>query len=97
METTSTYEGHTGYLSFSQQLHHTSGFLQNITGLPKALHWLCQTLLTVLALWEHHTNDLDKTAHLDLHIPTIHGVHMSVHPWFTTSRWGLTHFYQKLW
>ena len=41
-------------------------------------------------------NDLDKTVHLDLHLPTIQGIHMYVHCHFTASRWGVTHFYQKL-
>ena len=41
-------------------------------------------------------NDLDKMVHLDLHLPTIQGVRMYVHCWFTTSRWGVTCFYQKL-
>ena len=39
---------------------------------------------------------LDKMAHLDLHLPTIEGVHMYVHYRFTTPMWGVTHFYQKL-
>ena len=41
-------------------------------------------------------NDLDKMVHLDLHLPTIQGVCLYVHCQFTTSRWGVTHFYQKL-
>ena len=41
-------------------------------------------------------NDLDKTAHLDLLLPTIKGVYVYIHGWFTTSRWGVTCFYQKL-
>ena len=96
MESTSPYEGHTHHPSSSQLLHPTSGLLWHISGLPKILHWLCLTLLTMLALWEHHTNNLDKVAHLDLHLPTIQGIHMYICCWFTTSRWGVTHFYQKL-
>ena len=41
-------------------------------------------------------NDLDKMAHLDLHVRTIHGVHVYVCCQFTSSRWGETCFYQKL-
>ena len=41
-------------------------------------------------------NDLDKTVHLDLHLPTIQGVCMYVRYQFTTPRWGVTCFYQKL-
>ena len=41
-------------------------------------------------------NDLDKMAHLDLHLPTIQGVHMYAHCQFTTSRWGVTCLYRKL-
>ena len=40
-------------------------------------------------------NDLDMMAQLDLHLPTIQGVHVYVHCQFTTSRWGVTCFYQK--
>ena len=50
-ETTSPYEGHTSCPSFLQLLHHTSGLLRHISGLPKLLHWLHLTLLTMLALW----------------------------------------------
>ena len=41
-------------------------------------------------------NDLDMMAQLDLHLPTIQGVHVYVHCQFTTSRWGVTCFYQQL-
>ena len=41
-------------------------------------------------------NGLDKTVHLDLHLPTIQHVCVCVHCQFTTSRWGVTCFYQKL-
>ena len=41
-------------------------------------------------------NDLDKTAHLDLHIPTIQGGRRYVRCQFTSPRWGVTHFYQRL-
>ena len=41
-------------------------------------------------------NDLHKMAHLALHLPTIQGVCVFVHCQFTTSRWGVTHFYQTL-
>ena len=51
MESTSPYEGHTHHPSSSQLLHPTSGLLWHISGLPKILHWLCLTLLTMLALW----------------------------------------------
>ena len=51
METTSPYEGHTSCSSFLQLLHLTSGLLHHMSGLPKILHWLHLTLLTMLALW----------------------------------------------
>ena len=41
-------------------------------------------------------NDLDKGAHLDLHLPNIQSGCMYVHCQFTTPRWGVTRFYQKL-
>ena len=41
-------------------------------------------------------NDLDKVAQLDLHQPTIQGLHVYVHCRFTTPRWGVTHLYQIL-
>ena len=41
-------------------------------------------------------NDQDKMACLNLLLPTIQGVHMYIHHQFTTSRWGVTCFYQKL-
>ena len=41
-------------------------------------------------------NDLEKMAHLDLHIPTIQGVHVYIHCWFTTSRCEVTHFIKNL-
>ena len=41
-------------------------------------------------------NNLDKAVHLDLHLPTIHKGHVYVCCQFTTPRWGVTHFYQKL-
>ena len=51
METTSPYEGHTSHPSFSQLPPHTSGLLHHISRLPTILHWLCLTLLMMLALW----------------------------------------------
>ena len=42
-------------------------------------------------------NNLDKMAHVDLHPPTLQGVCVYAHCQFTTSRWGVTCFYQKLW
>ena len=41
-------------------------------------------------------NNLDKLVHLDLHLPAIQGVNMYVCCQFTTTRWGVTSFYQKL-
>ena len=51
VETTSPYEGHTSCSSFSRLLHLTSRSLCHISGLPKILHWLHLTLVTMLALW----------------------------------------------
>ena len=51
METTSPYEGHTSCPSFLRLLHLTSRLLWDISRLPKILHWLRLTLLTMLALW----------------------------------------------
>ena len=51
METASHYKGHTSCSSFSRLLHLTSRLLRHISGLPIILHWLCLTLLMMLALW----------------------------------------------
>ena len=93
---TSRNEGQTSHPTFLHLLLCTSGFFNDLYGLRKILHSLCLPLLMMLVLWEYHMNDLDKMAHLDLHLPTIQGVHVCVHGWFTTSRWGVTCFYQKL-
>ena len=49
VETTSPYKA--SHPSFLRLLHLTSGLLHRISGLPKILHSLCLTLLTMLALW----------------------------------------------
>ena len=41
-------------------------------------------------------NNLDKAAHLDLHLPTIQSGHMYVRFWSTTPRWGVTCFIKNL-
>ena len=51
METSSPYEGHTSCPSFSRLLHCTSGLPHDTSGLPKILHRLHLTLLTMLGLW----------------------------------------------
>ena len=40
-------------------------------------------------------NDLDKMAHLDLHVPTIQGVYVYVCCQFTSSRWQRNMFLSK--
>ena len=86
METTSPYEGHTSRTFFARLLDSTSGLLRHTSGLPKILPRLCLTLLTMLGLWgvpyERPTCDL--------------GGRVYVHCRFTTSRWGVTLFYQCL-
>ena len=51
VETSSPYEGHTSCPSFSRLLDPTSGLFRHTSGLPKILHRLRQTLLTMLGLW----------------------------------------------
>ena len=70
--------------------------LLGLSGLPKILLWLCLTPLVTFALWGALYDDLEETTHLDLCIPTIKGVCTYVHCQFTTSRWRVTCFYQKL-
>ena len=90
------YEGHTSHPSFSRLLHHTSGLLCHTSRLPKILHWLCLTLLMMLGLWgapyeQPRQGDMPRST------PTYYpGGLVYVCCWFTTPRWGVTHFYQRL-
>ena len=96
METTSPYEGHTSYPSFSRLLDPTSGLLHHTSRLPKILHWLCLTLLMMLGLWGAPYK-CPRQGNVPRSTPTYYqGGCMYVHCWFTTPRWGVTHFYQRL-
>ena len=89
METTSPYEGHTSRPSFSLLLHITSGLLHYTSGLPKILHRLHLTLLTMLGLWGAPVAPRST--------PTYYpGGCVYICCQFTTPRWGVTHFYQRL-
>ena len=96
VEVTSPYEGHTSCPSFLRLLHPTFGLLRHISGLPKLLHWLCLTLLMMLALWGAPYEQPRQMAHLDLHLPTIQGGRRYFCCQFTTPRWGMTCFYKIL-
>ena len=96
VEMTFPYEGHTSCPSFLQLLHHTSELPHDTSGLPKTLHWLCLTLLTMLGLWgaaykQPRQGDAPRST------PTYYpGGRVYIHCQFTTPRWGVTHFYQRL-
>ena len=51
METASPYKGHTSRTNFARLFDPTSGLLRHTSGLPKILHRLRLTLLTMLCLW----------------------------------------------
>ena len=51
VETASPYKGHTSRTFFAQLLDSTSGILCHTSGLPKILHRLRLTLLTMIGLW----------------------------------------------
>ena len=92
VETASAYEGHTSRTFFSRLLHPTSRLLCYTSG----LHQLCLTLLMTLGLWgkpyeKPRQGDAPRTT------PTYYpGGRVYVHCQFTTPRWGVTHFYQRL-
>ena len=96
METTSPYEGHTSCPSFLRLLHPTSGILRYTSGLRKILHRLRLTLLTMIVLWgapykQPRQGDVPRST------PTYYpGGCVYVCCQFTTPRWGVTHFYQRL-
>ena len=96
VETTSPYERHTSRTFFARLLDPTSGLLHHTSGLPKILSQLRLTLLTMLGLWgvpyeRPRIVDAPRTT------PTCYpGGCVYVRCWFTTPRWGVTHFYQCL-
>ena len=96
METDSPYEGHTSRTFFARLIDPIFGLLHHTSGLPKILPWLCLTLLTMLGLWgvpyeRPRQSDAPRTT------PTYYlGGRVYVRCWFTTPRWGVTHFYQCL-
>ena len=96
VEMTSSYKGHTSHPSFSRFLHLTSRLLHHISGLPKILYWLCLTLLMMLALWGA-PYEQPRQGGTPRSTPTYYpGGCVYVRCWFTTPRWGVTHFYQRL-
>ena len=72
------------------------GLLRNTSGLPKILHWLCLTLLTMLGIWEA-PYEQPRQGDAPRSTPTYYrGGRMYVCCQFTTPRWGVTRFYQRL-
>ena len=96
VETTSPYKGHTSRTFFSHLLHPTSRVTPSYIWVPKILHQLCLTLLMTLGLWgapykRPRLGDAPRST------PTYYPRgHVYVCCWFTTPRWGVTHFYQRL-
>ena len=94
VETTSHYEGHTSHLSFSQLLHCTSGLLHHTPRLPKILHWLHLTLLMTLGIWGA-PHEQPRQGNTPTSKPTYYpGGYVYVRCRLTTTRWGVTCFYQ---
>ena len=93
MDTTSPDEGNTSHSSFLRLLHLTSGLLCHISRLPKRLHWLHLTLLTMLALWGAPYKQ-PRQGSTPRSTPTYYPWCMHVHP--LSVHYPKTHFYQKL-
>ena len=94
--TTFPYEGHTSHPSFLQLLHCTPRSLHHPSRLPNLLHWLCLTLLMMLPLWGVlYKGPRQDSTHRST--PTYYSrLCMYICCQLTTSRWGVTCFYQKL-
>ena len=96
METASPYEGHTSCTFFVGLPDTTSELLCHTSGLPKILPRLRLAPLTMLGLWgvpyeQSRQDDAPRTT------PTYYpGGRVYVCCQFTTPRWGVTHFYQRL-
>ena len=92
VEMTSPYKGHTSHPSFSQLLHHTSRLLHDISRLPKILHWLCLTFLTMSGLWGA-PYEQPRQGNASRSTPTYYpGGCLYVRCQFTTPRWRVTCF-----
>ena len=96
VEAASPYEGHTSRTFYARLRDTTSGLLRDTSGLPKILPRLRLTLLTMLGLWgvpyeQSRLVDVPRTT------PTCYlGGRVYVRCRFTTPRWGVTRFYQRL-
>ena len=96
VETASPYEGHTSRTFVLRLLNPMSGLPSHTSGLPKILHWLRLTLLTMLGLWGV-PYERPRQGNAPRSTPTYYpGGCMYVHCQLTTPRWVVTCFYRWL-